>query len=126
LNPRSRTIWSLTFSGRVRGFPWVVYGGGRRSSDQAVAGRSSARALRLGLASMPNRKVRPSASQASSCLVWVKSVSLRREMRRKPAWRQRRIARSSCSAAPSCEGRLPGRLTMLRTSPVLARETISG
>ena len=30
------------------------------------------------------------------------------------------------AAAPSCEGRLPGRLTRLSTSPVLARETTSG
>ena len=68
------------------------------------------------MASMPKRKVTPSASHASSCLVWVKSVSPRREIRRNPAPRQSRIARSSCSAAPSCEGRLPGRLTMLSTS----------
>ena len=78
LNPRSRTIRSLTFSGRFRGFPWAVYCGGRCSSAQADAGRSSAIALRLGMASMPKRNVTSSASQASSCLVWVKSVSPRR------------------------------------------------
>ena len=37
------------------------------------------------MASMPKRNVTPSASQASRCSVWVKSVSPRRKMRRKPA-----------------------------------------
>ena len=67
----------IAVSGRFRGFPLAVYCGSRCSSAQSDAGRASAIALRLGMASMPKRKVTASASQASSCLVWVKSVSPR-------------------------------------------------
>ena len=47
------------------------------------------------MASMPKRNFTPSAFQASSRSVCVKSVSPRRVMRRKPASRQRWIANST-------------------------------
>ena len=50
-------------------------------------------------------------SQRSRCSVWVKSVSPRRKIRWKPARRHRAIILSRESAACSCEGRLPLRLT---------------
>ena len=76
---------------------------------------------------MPKRKRRsPASSQRSRCLVWVKSVSPRTKNERKPAWRQRRTARSMKLAASSCEGRLPLRLTRYSGSLVLASETSRG
>jgi formylglycine-generating enzyme required for sulfatase activity len=94
---------------------------------QAFSGKSSALFLRLSLASKPKMKLtRPSSFQRSRCLVCEKSVSPRMRILRKPARRQVARARSSASAAPSCEGRLPGRLMMRITSAVLARVMING
>src|SRR5271157_5442805 len=73
--PRSWTIRALCRGGRCRGT--VLIGGtGRSRKLYAESGSCSARATRLGRASIPKRKRRsPASSQRSRCLVWVKSVS---------------------------------------------------
>ena len=103
--PRCWTIRALCRGGRCRGTV-LIEGTGRSRKLYAESGSCSARATRLGRASMPKRKRRsPASSQRSRCSVWVKSVSPRTKNERKPAWRQRRTARSMKLAASSCEGR---------------------
>src|ERR1700722_9128412 len=123
LYPRSRTISGLTRAGAWRGAVLIAYRGRRSRKLYAVAERSSARAWRLGIALMPKTKrMSPAPSQRSRCLLWVKSVSPRSVIRLNPARRQRLIILSKASSAPSCEGRLPLRLTRYSGSDVLASE----
>ena len=67
--------------------------GARRSRFQAVFGRFSALSYRFSMASMPKTNVTSSSSQASRCSLCVKSVSPRRRILRKPAWRHSEAAR---------------------------------
>ena len=81
--------------GRCHG---TVLIGGTGSSRKlyAESGSCSAQGHQIGpgIDTKEEAKVAGESSQRSRCLVWVKSVSPRTKNERKPAWRQRRTARS--------------------------------